>query len=129
MEHLGVLAQMSLTEIIPTFGEVKMSGSQRSEGQAAIEIAQIREALGAVATAEPAVFWIYRRQDGQWAARREGAPSEKVFGSREAAESDVELVAARCRSYRLFIEEENGKFSEENAGWPAALRRLIADND
>jgi hypothetical protein len=60
LEHLGVLAQMSLTEIIPTFGEVKMSGSQRREEHAASEIAQIREALGAVATAEPAVFWIYR---------------------------------------------------------------------
>jgi hypothetical protein len=120
---------MSLTEISPTFGVDKMSGIQRREGHAAIEIAQIREALGAVATAEPAVFWIYRRRDGQWAARREGALSERVFASREAAESDVELLAARCRSYRLFIEEENGGFTEENAGWPAALRRLIADND
>jgi hypothetical protein len=129
MERLGALAQMSLTEIIPTFGEVKMSGSQRREGRAAMEIAQIREALGAVAAAAPAVFWIYRRQDGKWAARREGAVSERVFDSREAAESDVALLATRCRSYRLFVEQESGKFAEENAGWPAAVRRLIADND
>jgi len=129
MERLGDLAQMSVTEIIPTFGEVKMSGIQRREGRAAMEIAQIREALGAVAAAAPAVFWIYRRRDGKWAARREGAVSERVFDSRQAAESDVELLAARCRSYRLFVEEENGKFTEENAGWPAAVRRLIADND
>jgi hypothetical protein len=106
-----------------------MSGIQRREGHTAIEIAQIREALGAVAAAEPAVFWIYRRRDGQWAARREGALSEKVFDSREAAEADVEVLAARCRSYRLFIEEQDGAFTEENAGWPAAMRRLIADHD
>jgi hypothetical protein len=106
-----------------------MSGIQRKAGHAAMEIAQIREALGAVAAVAPAVFWIYRRQDGQWAARREGAVSERIFDSRKAAESDVELLAARCRSYRVFIEDENGKFTEENAGRPAAVRRLIADND
>ena len=50
-----------------------MSGIQRGDGQAAIEIAQIREALGAIAAAEPAVLWVYRRGDGQWATRREGA--------------------------------------------------------
>jgi hypothetical protein len=120
---------MTWTEIIPAFGEIKMSGSQRTEGRAAMEIAQIREALGAIAAAAPAIFWIYRRQDGKWAARREGAVSERLFDSRAEAESDVELLAARCRSYRLFIEEDNGKFTEENAGWPAAVRRLIADND
>jgi len=120
---------MSLTEIIPTFGEVKMSGIQRREGRAAMEIAQIREALGAVAAAAPAGFWIYRRRDGKWAARREGAVSERVFDSREAAESDVELLAARCRSYRLFIQEEDGTFTEEHAGWPASLRKRIAGND
>jgi hypothetical protein len=36
---------------------------------------------------------------------------------------------ARCRSYRLFIEEQDGTFTEENAGWPAAMRRLITDNE
>ena len=105
-----------------------MSGIQRGDGQAAIEIAQIREALGAIAAAEPAVLWVYRRGDGKWATRREGAVSEKVFDSRDAAEADVELLAARCRSYRLFIEEEGGKFTEESAGWPAAMRRLVAEN-
>ena len=105
-----------------------MSGIQRRDGHAAVEIVHIREALGAVAAAEPAVLWVYRRRDGQWAARREGALSEKVFDSREAAEADVELLAARCRSYRLFIEEENGSFTEESAGWPAAMRRLIAED-
>jgi hypothetical protein len=106
-----------------------MSGIQRREGHAAIEIAQIREALGAIAAAEPAVLWVYRRGDGKWATRREGAVSEKVFDSRDAAEADVELLAARCRSYRLFIQEEDGTFTEEHAGWPASMRRLIAGND
>jgi hypothetical protein len=106
-----------------------MSGIQHREGHAAIEIAQIREALGAIAAAEPAVLWIYRRGDGQWATRREGAVSEKVFDSRDDAEADAELLAARCRSYRLFIEEEGGRFTEESAGWPADMRRLIAEDD
>jgi hypothetical protein len=106
-----------------------MSGIQRREGHAAIEIAQIREALGAIAAAEPAVLWVYRRGDGQWATRREGAVSEQVFDSRDAAEADVELLAARCRSYRLFIQEADGTFTEEHAGWPASMRRLIAGND
>jgi hypothetical protein len=105
-----------------------MSGIQRGDGQRTIEIAHIREALGAVAVAEPAVFWVYRRRDGQWATRREGALSEKIFDSREAAEADVEGLVARCRSYRLFIEEQDGGFTEENAGWPAAMRQLITGN-
>jgi hypothetical protein len=106
-----------------------MSGIQHREGHAAVEIAQIREALGAIAAAEPAVLWVYRRGDGQWATRREGAVSENVYDSRDAAEADVELLAARCRSYRLFIEEEGGGFTEESAGWPADMRRLIAEDD
>ena len=68
-----------------------MSGIQHREGHAAIEIAQIREALGAIAAAEPAVLWVYRRGDGQWATRREGAVSENVFDSRDAAEADGPL--------------------------------------
>ena len=105
-----------------------MSGLQRQETHTGIEIAQIRDALGAIAAGEPAILWVYRRGDGQWATRREGATSEKVFDSREAAEADVELLAARCRSYRLFIEEENGSFTEESAGWPAAMRRLVVED-
>ena len=97
---------------------------RRDEGIAR-EIEQIRHALGAVALAMPAVFWVYRRQDGHWWARREGDELERRFKSRSDARAHVELLAARCRSWRLFIEDENGGFAEEHAGWPAAMRRLI----
>jgi Uncharacterized protein conserved in bacteria (DUF2188) len=128
MDPLGADAQISVAKVITVFGVATMSGIQRRDGPRALEIAHIREALGAVAAGEPAVFWVYRRRDGQWAARREGALSEKVFDSREAAEADVEALVARCRSYRLFIEGQDGTFTEENAGWPAAMRQLITDN-
>ncbi len=106
-----------------------MSAMQRKNEQATLEIEQIRSALGAIATAEPAVFWIYRGRDRSWRARREGETAEKCFTSREVARSFVELIAARCRSYRLFVQDENGGFVEECAGWPAALRRLIPADD
>jgi hypothetical protein len=102
-----------------------MSGIQRNTERANLEIEEIRRALGAVATAEPAVFWIYRGQDGRWRSRREGEASEKSFAGRDAARAFVEVLAARCRSYRLFVQEESGGFTEEWAGWPAAQRRLI----
>jgi hypothetical protein len=106
-----------------------MSAIRRKDGRATLEMEQIRSALGAVATAEPAVFWIYLGQDRSWRARREGEAAEKCFTSREVARSFVEIIAARCRSYRLFVQDENGGFIEECAGWPAALRRLIPAGD
>ena len=35
-------------------------------------VQRIREALGAVAAREPAVFWLYEDRDGAWCVRREG---------------------------------------------------------
>jgi hypothetical protein len=104
-----------------------MSGIRRRDDCAAIEIEAIRHALGAIALGEPAVFWVYRRL-GWWWARREGAECESRFATRVAAQSHVELQAARCRSYRLFLEEEGGGFIEEHAGWPAAVRCLNVDD-
>jgi hypothetical protein len=106
-----------------------MSGIKRKNEQATVEIEQIRHALGTVATAEPAVFWVYLGRDRLWRARREGEPSEKSFANREAARAFVKILAARCRSYRLFIQDEDGGFVEESAGWPANLRRLISAGD
>jgi len=105
-----------------------MSGMRRRDEGIAREVEQIRHALGAVALAMPAVFWVYRRQDGHWWARREGDELERRFETRGDARAHVELLAARCRSWRLFIEDENGGFAEEHAGWPAAMRRMIGED-
>ena len=106
-----------------------MSGIQRKSERATLEIEEISRALGAVATAEPAIFWIYFGRDGLWRARREGQPSEKSFANRDAARAYVEVLAARCRSYRLFFQDEDGGFTEECAGWPAKFRQLISADD
>ena len=105
-----------------------MSGVRRRDEGLASEIEQIRQALGAVALALPAVFWVSRCQDGRWWARREGDDRERRFESKADACAHVELLAARCRSWRLFIEDENGGFAEEHARWPAAMRRVIGEN-
>jgi hypothetical protein len=106
-----------------------MSGMQRKKEQAALEIEQIRHALGVVAMAEPAVFWIYLGADGMWRSRREGDALERHYASRGATRAFVEVLAARCSAYRLFVQGEDGAFIEESAGWPAKLRRLIAGNE
>jgi hypothetical protein len=106
-----------------------MSGMQRKNEQATTDIDQIRHALGVVAIAEPAVFWIYLGEDGQWRSRREGDVLERHYASRGAARAFVEVLAARCSAYRLFVQGERGGFVEENAGWPAKLRRLIAGDE
>jgi hypothetical protein len=106
-----------------------MSSIQRKSEQTALEIEQIREALGAVAMAEPAVFWIYFGRDRSWRVRREGDTLENSLPSRQAARAFVQVLAARCRSYRLFVEDEDGGFVEESASWPARLRQLISAGD
>jgi hypothetical protein len=117
---------MSVTEIIPTFEKSRCLAVNAERGAPrwkSRKFARPRRGRGGARR-----ILDLSAADGN-AARREGAVSERVFDSREVAESDVALLATRCRSYRLFVEQENGKFAEENAGWPAAVRRLIADND
>src|SRR5262249_47330570 len=94
--------------------------------RADLEIEQVRRALGAVAAAEPAVFWVYMDQHRHWHLRRGGAPGEHACASRDAARAFVEVAAARCSSYRLLIEDEDGGFAAQSAGWPAALRQSFA---
>ena len=103
-----------------------MSCMPAKNEQAVREIEEIRLALGAIALEAPAVFWIFLGRDRLWRTRREGDPLERSFPDREGARAFVELLAARCRSYRLFIQDEDGRFVEESASWPAKLRRLIS---
>jgi hypothetical protein len=106
-----------------------MSTIGRRNERPDLEIEQVRRALGVVAVAEPAVFWIYMTQDRQWHVRREGAPGEQAFVSRDAARTFIEVAVARCRSYRLFIEDERGGFAALSAGWPTALRRSFTADE
>jgi hypothetical protein len=93
-----------------------MSGIRRRSVRANQEIDEIRRALGVVPTAEPAVFWIQVGPDRLWRARREGETSERGFASRSAALAHVEMAAARCRSYRIFVRDRGGAIVEEYAG-------------
>jgi len=90
-----------------------MSGNHNSQVQ------RIRDALGAVAAREPAVFWLYSDRDGAWCVRREGDEGEKRFGDAQKAREFLGLEASRCASYRLFAGDENGRFAVESFNWPA----------
>jgi hypothetical protein len=81
------------------------------------EIAEMQDALGAVAAAQPAVFWIFRKNDGRWRLRLEGDKGEQGFADRQAAQDFAKVVAARCRSYRVFAQQEDGVFVELRARW------------
>ena len=106
-----------------------MSTIRRRDERADLEIEQVRRALGVVAVAEPAVFWVYMTQDRQWHVRREGAPVEQAFVSRDAARTFIEVAVARCRSYRLFIEDERGGFAGQSAEYPAASSRSFTADE
>jgi hypothetical protein len=97
------------------------------------EIAEMQSALGAVAAGRPAVFWIFRKDDGRWYVRLEGDEGEQGFADRQAAQDFAKVVAARCRSYRVFAQQEDGAFTELRARWhqekdssPHGLLRWLA---
>ena len=83
------------------------------------QVQRIREALGAVAAREPAVFWLYEDRNGAWCVRREGDEGEKRFGDAQRAREFLGLEASRCASYRLFAGDGNGRFAVESFNWPA----------
>jgi hypothetical protein len=83
------------------------------------QIQRIRHALGAIASREPAVFWLYADRDGGWCVRREGDDGEKRFGDVETASDYLGVKASRCASYRLFVSDEKGRFAVESFNWQA----------
>ena len=88
------------------------------------EMRAIRDALGAVSAGSPAVLWLYPDYRGNWCVRREGDLDEHQFASRSEARVFMQVEAARCQSYRLFIARSDGRFIEEFFNWPAAQRHL-----
>ncbi len=81
------------------------------------EIAEMQNALGAIAAARPAVFWIFEKDDGRWYVRLEGDAGERGFADRQAAQDFAKVVAARCCSYRVFAQQDDGAFAELRARW------------
>jgi hypothetical protein len=81
------------------------------------EIAEMQDALGAIATARPAVFWIFHKSDGRWYVRLEGDSGQQGFTDRQAAQDFAKVVAARCQSYRVFAQQTDGSFSETQVRW------------
>ena len=104
-----------------------MNAMTRIDQNQHAEIDRVREALGAIAAAEPAVFWLYRDGADHWSVRREGSLQEDHFDSREAAIGFMRVEAARCSSCRLFILGLDGRVHEEALNWPAALLNGGAD--
>jgi hypothetical protein len=92
-----------------------------SDGETANQqVERVRDALGAVAAGDPAVFWLYQDFEGKWCVRREGAAGEDQFATRDEARSFVMVEVARCRSYRLFMARRDGRFIVELFNWPPA---------
>ena len=90
-----------------------------NNGKTDNEISEMQSALGAIAAAGPAVFWIFRKDDERWYVRLEGDAGEQGFADRQAAQDFVKVAAARCRSYRVFAEQDDGAFAELRARWSA----------
>lgn len=86
-------------------------------GKADSEISEMQSALGAIAAARPAVFWIFRKDDERWYVRLEGDAHEQSFADRQAAQDFAKVAAARCRSYRVFAQQDDGAFAELRARW------------
>jgi len=103
-----------------------MNANTRIDQNHHAEIDRVREALGAIAAAEPAVFWLYRDADEHWSVRREGAPQEEHFDSREAAVSFMRVEAARCSAYRLLFVDADGRVREETHDWPTLAPDVAA---
>jgi hypothetical protein len=82
------------------------------------QVGRVRDALGAIAAANPAVFWLYMDGDGRWCVRREGAAEEVQFADRDAATDFAQIEAARCSSYRLFVLGDDGRIREDRFNWP-----------
>jgi hypothetical protein len=94
-----------------------MSTYRRLDEDQRPHIERVREALGAVAAREPAVFWLYMDGNGTWCVRREGALGEDGFACREACLDYLELEVARCSSYRLFLQDSSGRIDVKSFNW------------
>ena len=103
-----------------------MNVIRSAESEEGLEMRAVREALGAVSVGSPAIFWLYADYSGRWYVRREGDREEHQFSCRGAARNFMQVEAARCRSYRLFVARSDGRFIEEFFNWPTPQRHQHA---
>lgn len=81
------------------------------------ETQEMRTALGAVAIAAPAVYWLYLGEDARWRIHREGDPDARCYPDRDQALHALRLAVIRCASYCLFLQEADGRFVREFLNW------------
>jgi hypothetical protein len=74
-------------------------------------VAAIRDALGAVAVAKPAAYWLFAEAEGDWCVRREGHGEVHRFASRERALTFIRLAVVRCSSYCLCLQDVDGRIT------------------
>ena len=74
-------------------------------------VAAIRESIGAIAVGEPATYWLYADDAGEWCVRREGDTDPRRFPSRKEALTFARLAVVRCASYCLHLQGADGRFS------------------
>jgi hypothetical protein len=91
--------------------------AHRLENQEAPEVAAIRDALGAIAIGEPAVYRLYTGPQGDWCVRREGDVEERHLASREEALAFARLAVVRCASYCLYLQGSDRRITREFFNW------------
>jgi hypothetical protein len=89
----------------------------------AVRFPSIGRASMAVPAGEPGpspapVFWAYADQEGRWRVRKEGGATEATFGSRAAAVAFLRDLVKSLSSYRLFLEQADGRIVQEAAELP-----------
>ena len=91
-------------------------------------IQRLRQALGALPVAEPAVYWLYANPDGTWCVRHEGDVAERCFAKLELARAFIEMAVVRCSAYLLLLPRSDGSMVRQYFNWPprAARQQTIA---
>ena len=88
-----------------------------------VRIQPLRQALGALPMAEPAVYWLYANPDGTWCVRHEGDVAERCFAKLELAKEFIEMAVVRCSAYPLFLPRSDGSMVRQYFNWPSRAAR------
>jgi hypothetical protein len=105
-----------------TARRIDLPGPASHESQ---EVRDMRDALGAVAVAEPAIIVLRAEAGGEWHLRRVGQSEELRFPDRERALSAARLAVVRCTAYWLRVENDHGEVHDEFLNWPPIAMRSV----